>query len=41
MKALVADVAAHLDADRGYGETINVPLINPHEPQDPDVVSHG
>ncbi|MEL4503472.1 hypothetical protein AAEX63_00865 [Luteococcus sp. H138] len=41
MTRLVADVASHLDADRGYGETINVPLINPHEPPNPDVVSHG
>ncbi|MGO4956846.1 hypothetical protein ACTQ49_06185 [Luteococcus sp. Sow4_B9] len=40
MKALVAAVAQHLDADRGYGETINVPLIDPHQPPNPDVVSH-
>lgn len=40
MKELVQAVAQHLDADRGYGETINVPLINPHGPQDPQVVSH-
>lgn len=38
MRALVADVAKRLDADRGYGETMHVPLIDPHNP-DPDKVS--
>ncbi|MEL4358744.1 MULTISPECIES: hypothetical protein [unclassified Luteococcus] len=41
MTRLVTDVAQHLDANRGYGETMNVPLINPHEPPNSDVVSHG
>lgn len=40
MKELVQAVSQHLDADRGYGETINVPLINPHGPEDSEVVSH-
>lgn len=41
MTRLVAAVAQHLDANRGYGETINVPLIDPHQPPNPDVVSNG
>jgi len=40
MQALVADIAARLDASRGYGETMMVPLIDPHRPQDPQVVSN-
>ncbi|WP_420176712.1 hypothetical protein [Luteococcus sp. OSA5] len=40
MVALVEAVAKHLDANRGYGETINVPLIDPHQPPNPDVVQH-
>lgn len=37
MTSLVADMSRRLDDSRGYGETMNVPLIDPHNP-DPDVV---
>lgn len=38
MASLATDIAHRLDDSRGYGETMNVPLIDPHNPN-PDVVS--
>ena len=38
MQALVADISRRLDDSRGYGETFNIPLIDPHNP-DPDIVA--